>query len=53
LNDWQVKGYKEMTKWRFLNELPRNGKPGREPLIFGLWRDGKLVGVEEAMRNRR
>jgi hypothetical protein len=50
LNDWQEKGYKETTKWRFLNELPREGKPGRQPLVFGLWRDGKLVDVNEAMK---
>jgi glyoxylase-like metal-dependent hydrolase (beta-lactamase superfamily II) len=50
LNDWKAKGYKEMTKWRFLNELPREGKPGREPIVLGLWRDGKLVDVAEAMK---
>ncbi|KAM3069356.1 hypothetical protein ACMFMF_008573 [Clarireedia jacksonii] len=50
INDWQEKGYKEMTKWRFLNELPRGGKPGRKPIVFGYWRDGKEVTVAEALK---
>ncbi|KAH6661890.1 beta-lactamase-like protein [Halenospora varia] len=50
VNDWKEKGYKEMVRWRFLNELPRGGKPGREPIVFGFWRDGKQVNVEEALR---
>ena len=49
INDWQEKGYKEKTRWRFLNELPRDGKPGREPVISGLWRDGRELSVQEAM----
>lgn len=49
INDWKEKQDKEKTRWRFLNELPRNGKPGREPIVFGYWRDGKQVSVEEAM----
>ena len=50
LNDWKAKGWKEDTRWRFLNELPRVGKPGRQPIVFGYWRDGKQVDVKEAMR---
>lgn len=50
LNDWQAQGWKQMTRWRFLNELPREGKLGREPLVLGLWRDGRLVDVAEAMK---
>lgn len=50
INDWQSKGYKEKTRWMFLNELPRDGKPGRPPIVFGYWRDGKPVDVAEAMR---
>ena len=50
INDWKEKGYKEFTRWRFLNELPRNGKRGREPIVFGFWRDGARVDVTEAMR---
>lgn len=49
INDWKAKGYKEQTRWRFLNELPRNGKQGRKPIIYGLWRGGKEVDVSEAM----
>ncbi|KAG0648079.1 Cytochrome P450 monooxygenase andK [Hyphodiscus hymeniophilus] len=43
INDWKVKGYKEHTHWGFLNELPRDGKPGREPLVQGVNRDGKKL----------
>ena len=43
LNDWKEKGYKEKTKWGWLNELPRDGKPGRTMLVDGVWRKGKLV----------
>jgi hypothetical protein len=50
INDWQARGYKEKTRWRFLNELPRDGKPGRKPIIFEFWRDGKKVDVVEAMK---
>jgi hypothetical protein len=50
VNNWKEKGYKDMSRWRFLNELPRNKKPGKEPIVFGFWREGKLVDVEEAMR---
>jgi hypothetical protein len=48
VNDWHAKGYKEKVKWRFLNELPRDGKPGRPPLVLGFWRDGKQFNTEEA-----
>lgn len=48
VNDWKEKLYKERTKWRFLNELPRHGKRGREPMVLGWWRDGKQASVEEA-----
>jgi hypothetical protein len=50
INDWQARGYKEKTRWRILNELPRDGKPGRKLIIFGFWRDGKKVDVVEAMK---
>lgn len=50
INGWKEKGWKEQTRWMFLNELPRGGKPGRDPLVFGFWRDGKRVSVEEALR---
>ena len=43
LNDWKERGLKEKLLWGWLNELPRNGKPGRPILIDGNWRDGKRV----------
>jgi glyoxylase-like metal-dependent hydrolase (beta-lactamase superfamily II) len=49
INDWKTKNYKMRTRWRFLIELPRDGKPGRKPIIFGFWRDGKEVSITEAM----
>jgi hypothetical protein len=45
IGDWKIKGYKEKTKWRFLNELPRNGKQGRPRLVNGFWRDGKQLAT--------
>lgn len=39
LNDWKRRGYKEMIHWGWLNELPRNGKPGRKQAVKGFWRD--------------
>lgn len=50
VNNWQANGYKEKTRWRFLNELPRNGKPGRPPLVEGFWRGGKNVDTSEAFQ---
>lgn len=50
INDWKEKGYKDQTRWRFLNELPRDGKPGRKPIVEGLWRDGKQVDRAEAFK---
>jgi len=49
INEWKRKGWKDDVRWRFLNELPRDGKPGREPIVWGFWREGKRVSVEEAM----
>ena len=43
LNDWKAKGWKEKSKWGFLNELPIEGKPGRPLLAPGLVRDGKVI----------
>jgi len=43
INDWQKRGLKEYCRWAFLNELPKGKKPGREPLVVGLWRQGKQV----------
>ncbi|KAI4173846.1 MAG: hypothetical protein LQ348_006458 [Seirophora lacunosa] len=43
LNDWKAKGWKEKSKWGFLNELPLDGKPGRPLLVPGLVKDGKII----------
>ncbi len=43
IGDWKSKGYKEITKWRFLNELPRDGKQGRPRIVNGFWRNGVQV----------
>ena len=44
INDWQNKGYKEKMHWHFVNELPVDGKVGREPLVDGLYDvDGKKI----------
>jgi glyoxylase-like metal-dependent hydrolase (beta-lactamase superfamily II) len=51
-NDWKVKGYKEQSRWRFLNELPRNGKPGRPPIVLGWIKDGKPIEKMEAFKER-
>jgi hypothetical protein len=41
LNEWKKRGWKEKCRWDWLNELPRNGKPGRKLIVEGFWRDGK------------
>ncbi|KAL8959826.1 MAG: hypothetical protein Q9193_003376, partial [Seirophora villosa] len=43
LNHWKAKGWKEKSKWGFLNELPLDGKPGRPLLVPGLVKDGKII----------
>jgi glyoxylase-like metal-dependent hydrolase (beta-lactamase superfamily II) len=43
LTSWQKEGWKEKAQWGWLNELPRNGKPGREMLVKGAWREGELI----------
>ncbi|KAF2710157.1 Metallo-hydrolase/oxidoreductase [Pleomassaria siparia CBS 279.74] len=43
LNSWQVDGLKEKSRWGWLNELPRHGKPGRQMLVQGVWKQGELV----------
>jgi hypothetical protein len=47
INNWKSLGYKERSRWAFLNELPKGNKPGREPLVTGLWRDGKRITWKE------
>lgn len=36
LRDWKAQGWKAKCHWGWLNELPRNGKPGRKPLALSL-----------------
>ncbi|KAI9705394.1 MAG: hypothetical protein M1820_005224, partial [Bogoriella megaspora] len=43
LSDWQAKGLKEKCMWDFLDELPRNGQPGRPSLVDGVWKEGIVV----------
>jgi len=47
LNDWKTKGLKEKCHWGFLNELPRNGMPGRRPIVDGVIKEGKRVKNED------
>ncbi|PLN80406.1 beta-lactamase-like protein [Aspergillus taichungensis] len=42
INGWKENGVKDKVRWGWLNELPRGGRPGRLPLVEGLWRDGRL-----------
>jgi len=41
LNSWQKRGFKKQILWGWLNDLPRNGRPGRQPAVEGFWRDKK------------
>jgi glyoxylase-like metal-dependent hydrolase (beta-lactamase superfamily II) len=41
LEHWKSKGWKERCHWGWLNELPRDEKPGRKAVVEGFWRDGK------------
>lgn len=47
INDWQVKGFKERSHWRFLEELPQNGQPTRDPIVEGLWKEGRILKPHE------
>jgi glyoxylase-like metal-dependent hydrolase (beta-lactamase superfamily II) len=53
LNNWRAAGWKMLLRWRFLNELPINGKP-RKYLVSGTYRDGVLIkrldGTSEGSR---
>ncbi|CAO2656065.1 Nn.00g048680.m01.CDS01 [Neocucurbitaria sp. VM-36] len=44
MNQWKAKGWKVQAHWSFLNELPVGGKPGRDRLVDGRFRDGVRVG---------
>lgn len=39
LNNWEQRGYKDKVRWGWLNDLPRNGRSGREPVVEGFWRE--------------
>jgi hypothetical protein len=41
INDWKTQGLKEKARWFWLNELPRDGKPGRKPFLDGRYWNGK------------
>ena len=43
LNDWQEQGYKEKAQWGWLNELPRQSRPGRQMYVHGVRQNGELV----------
>lgn len=43
IDEWFKWNIKERSRWDFLNELPKGGKPGRKPLLQGLVRDGKRL----------
>lgn len=42
MNDWKVKKWGLKSHWHFVNELPVDGRPGRELIVDGLFKDGKL-----------
>jgi hypothetical protein len=41
LNAWKQFGWKEKCHWEWLNELPRQSKPGRAPIVQSYWKDQK------------
>ena len=47
LNSWKDHGWKEKSKWGFINELPHKEKPGRPWIAPGLVKDGKVLSKEE------
>ena len=48
LNAWKSRGWKEQCHWGWLNELPRDGAPGRERIVDGFWREGRRWDRREA-----
>jgi glyoxylase-like metal-dependent hydrolase (beta-lactamase superfamily II) len=50
LNAWQEQGVKEKAQWGWLNELPRDGKPGREMYVEGVWKEGELISDFRALK---
>lgn len=43
INDWKARGYKEDTRWCWLNELPRDGKQAQPPMVEGRYWKGRKV----------
>lgn len=46
INDWKRKGWKERSKWGFLNELPIDGKPAKPWIAPGQVKEGKVLSIE-------
>jgi glyoxylase-like metal-dependent hydrolase (beta-lactamase superfamily II) len=49
-NEWFEKGWKAKLRWRFLEELPVEGKKGQDFLVDGFYRDGRRVKTLEEER---
>ena len=47
INEWKAKGWKERSRWGFLNELPIDGQPGRPRLVPGVVKEGRVVSKED------
>jgi hypothetical protein len=53
LNDWKARGWKEQCHWGWLNELPKDGRPGRPPVVEGFWRNGQRWDFKRAIEEGR
>ncbi|QKX63861.1 uncharacterized protein TRUGW13939_11032 [Talaromyces rugulosus] len=42
MNDWKAKGWAQKSHWHFVNELPVDGRPGRELIARGLMKAGEI-----------
>ena len=47
INDWKRKGWKERSKWGFLNEMPIDGKPAKPWIAPGPVKEGKVLSKED------
>jgi hypothetical protein len=43
LNGWKAKGWKEKCRWKFLDELPREGRRNKKLLVTEIWVEGRKV----------
>ncbi|KAJ5937119.1 hypothetical protein N7466_003569 [Penicillium verhagenii] len=41
MNNWKSRGMKEKCHWGWLNDIAFDGKPARDPVVEGFWRDEK------------